>query len=246
MKERMRKGILFVALLLMAVVFAEIPCEAASGAKISKTKANLFVGETVQLKVTGGSGTVKWKTSDKKIASVSKDGLVTAKEIGTCTITATKGSKKLTCNIEVTELPENYATINGKRVKVGKTLKFTYYLQSKKPICMISIKYKYDYDALKIVNEEENSRYPNWLNNEYIPRFIDEDKSVCDLVHLVGVDPKDPYSFADLSCSNKKVMEVMKVKALKSGNYTIKMDVYSVINLAGKDITGYKITKTVK
>ncbi len=246
MKKVMRKGSLFVALLVMAIVFVTIPCEAASGAKISKTNANLFVGEAVQLKVTGGSGTVKWKTSDKKIASVSKDGLVTAKQIGTCTIKATTGNKKLSCTIQVTELPDNYATINGKRVKVGGTLKFTYSLQSKKPIGLISIKYKYDYDALKIVNEEENSRYPNWLNNEYIPQFIDDDKTVCDLSHLVGVNPKDPYSFADLTCSKKKVLEVMKVKALKSGNYTMKLDVYSVSNVAGKEITGYKITKTVK
>lgn len=246
MKKGLEKRSLLVMLILLAVFMVSIPCEAASRAKISKKKANLFVGETVQLKVTGGSGTVKWKSNNKKIATVSKSGLVTAKMTGKCKITATKGKKKLTCTVQVTKLPENYATINGKRVKVGKTLKFTYYLQSKKPICMISIKYKYDYDALKIVNEEENSRYPNWLNNEYIPQFIDKDKSVCDLVHLVGVNPKDPYSFADLSCSNKKVMEVMKVKALKSGNYTIKMNVYSVTNLAGKKVKGYKITQTVK
>ena len=135
---------------------------------------------------------------------------------------------------------------NGKQVKVGKTLKFTYYIQSKKPIGLISIKYRFDYDALKIVNEQEDDRYPNWLNNEYIPRFIDDDKSVCDLAHLVGVNPKDPYGFADLSCSKKKVLEVMKVTALKSGNYTMGIDMYRVSNVAGKDITGYKITNTVK
>lgn len=246
MERGLRKRSLFVVLLFLAVFMVSIPCEAASGAKISKKKANLFVGETVQLKVTGGSGTVKWKSNNKKIATVSKTGLVTAKKIGTCKVTAVKGKKKLTCTVKVTKLPENYATINGKRVKVGKTLKVTYYIQSKKPICQISIKYKFDYDALQIVNEQENSRYPNWLNNEYIPQFIDEDKSVYDLVHLVGVNPKNPYEFANLSCNKKKVMEVMKVKALKSGNYTMKVDVYSVINVKGKKIAGYKITKTVK
>lgn len=111
---------------------------------------------------------------------------------------------------------------------------------------MISIKYRYDYDALQIVNEEENSRYPNWLNNEYIPKFINKDKSVCDLAHLVGVNPKNPYSFADLSCSRKKVLEVMKVKVLKSGNHTMGINIYNVSNVAGKKVTGYKITKTVK
>lgn len=233
-------------LILMAVVLVSVPCEAAKAAKLSTKKANLFVGETIQLKVTGGSGSVKWKTSDKKIATVSKSGLVTAKRTGSCKITATKGKKKLTCNIQVTKLPKNYATVNGKRVKVGKTLKITYYLKSDKPICMVSIKYKYNYKALKIVNEEADSRYPNWLNNEYIPRFIDDDKSVCDLVHLVGVNPADPYSFADISCSDKKVLEVMKVKVLKSGNYTIKETVYNVSNVSGDDITGYKITNKMK
>lgn len=246
MKGKVEKISLFAMLILVAVLLVSIPCEAASSAKISRKKANLFVGETVQLKVTGGSGTVKWKTSDRKIATVSKDGLVTAKKTGTCKITAAKGKKKLTCTIQVTELPKSYATINGKRVKVGKTLKFTYYLQSAKPIGMISVKYKFDYDALKIVNEQEADRYPSWLNNEYIPQYIDKDKSVCDLAHLVGVDPKDPYSFADLSSSSKKVLEVMKVKALESGNYTMDVNVYSVSNVAGEKVTGYKITKTVK
>ena len=246
MKKILEKGGSAVLWILMAVLFVSVPCQAASVAKISKKTANLFVGETVQLKVTGGSGTEKWTTSDKKVASVSTCGLVTAKKAGKCKISVTKGKKKLTCTVQVTKLPKNYATINGKRVKVGNTLKITYYIQSNKPIGMISIKYKFDYDALQIVNEQEEDRYPNWLNNEYIPQFIDKDKKVYDLCHLVGVDPQDPFAFADISCSKKKVLEVMKVKALKSGNYTMKENVYSVINVAGKNITGYKITKTVK
>lgn len=246
MKKGLERRSLVAMLMLLAVLMVSIPCEAASSAKLSKKKANLFVGESIQLEVTGGSGKVKWQSNNKKIATVSKNGLVTAKKTGTCKITATKGKNKLTCTVQVTKLPENYATINGKRVKVGETLKVTYYLQSKKPIGMISIKYYYDYDALQIVNEEESSRYPNWLNNEYIPQFMDEDNSVCDLSHLVGVDPKDPYRFADLSCSKKKVLEVMKVKALKSGNYTMKVNVYNVSNVAGKEVTGYKITQTAK
>lgn len=246
MKKILDKGGFAVLWILVAVLCVSVPCEAASVAKILKKTANLFVGETVQLKVTGGSGTEKWTTSDKKVASVSTCGLVTAKKAGKCKISVTKGKKKLTCTVQVTKLPKNYATINGKRVKVGKTIKITYYLQSSKPIGMISIKYKFDYDALQIVNEQEEDRYPNWLNNEYIPQFIGDDKKVYDLCHLVGVDPKDPYAFADISCSKKKVLEVMKVKALKSGNYTMKENVYSVINVAGENITGYKITKTVK
>lgn len=246
MKVKLSKSSVFVLLLVVTILFVSTPYEAATKAKLSKTKANLVVGETIQLKVTGGSGTVKWTSSNAKLASVDKSGLVTAKKTGTCKITATTGKQKLTCTIQIKALPKNYATINGKRVKVGDTIKITYYMQSKKPIGMISIKYRYDYDALKIVNEEDSDRNPTWLCNEYIPQFIDDDQSVCDLSHLVGVDPKDPYSMADISCSQKKVMEVMKVKALKSGNFTMNVDVYSVSNIAGKTITGYKITKTIK
>ena len=69
---------------------------------LSKTKATLKVGKTLQLKVkkfapaSPLNDNVKWTTSNKKVATVDKNGKVTAKKAGTVTITCTAqdGSKK--------------------------------------------------------------------------------------------------------------------------------------------------------
>ena len=69
--------------------------------KLNKTSITML-GKPVQLKVSGASGTITWSTSNKKIATVSGNGLVTPKGYGTCTITAkTKNGSKVTCSVEV-------------------------------------------------------------------------------------------------------------------------------------------------
>ena len=47
------------------------------------------------------SKTVKWSTSNKKIATVSSKGKVTGKKAGTCTVTAKVGSKSYKCKVTV-------------------------------------------------------------------------------------------------------------------------------------------------
>ena len=77
---------------------------------LNKTKLTLKKGKTFQLKVktikpaNAFSKKVTWKSSNKKVATVDKNGKVTAKKKGTCTITCTAadGSKiKATCKITV-------------------------------------------------------------------------------------------------------------------------------------------------
>lgn len=71
--------------------------------KISKTKATLIKGNSFKLQIkNAGTLKVKWKSSDKKIATVSSKGKVTAKKKGTATITATVNQKKYKCKITVT------------------------------------------------------------------------------------------------------------------------------------------------
>jgi|GEM_PF-3133731 len=57
----------------------------------------LKVKKTAQLKVSGGTGpgAITYKSSNKKIATVSKTGKITAKKKGTVTITVTKAADKL-------------------------------------------------------------------------------------------------------------------------------------------------------
>ena len=70
--------------------------------KLSKTALNLNKGKTYKLKATssGLSGSVKWSTSNKKVATV-KNGTVKAVGAGTAVITARRGSKKAACKVTV-------------------------------------------------------------------------------------------------------------------------------------------------
>lgn len=68
---------------------------------ISATKATITAGQKKTLKVTDASGTVKWSSSKKSVATVSSKGVVTAKKAGTATITASAGGEKVTCKVTV-------------------------------------------------------------------------------------------------------------------------------------------------
>lgn len=84
---------------LSCIVFSK-PSDAAS-IKLNKTKKTIGVGDTYQLKVSGTKNKVKWTVKSSSIAKVSSTGKVTGKKIGTTTVTAKVGSKKLTCKIIV-------------------------------------------------------------------------------------------------------------------------------------------------
>lgn len=81
----------------------KISTDTTTSPAISDTKIKLGKRMTWQLSVTGAEGTVLWSTSDKKIATVSSDGLVKAKKhIGKAVITATlEDGTELHCNVKV-------------------------------------------------------------------------------------------------------------------------------------------------
>ena len=95
-----RKRLLLLSLLLVMIMtlFFAVPTYAA-GPKISRTKHTMIEGQTFTLKVTGTKKTPVWTSSNKKIATVSKTGVVKAKKAGTVTIKAKVAGKTLKCKI---------------------------------------------------------------------------------------------------------------------------------------------------
>ncbi len=78
------------------------------GPKLNKSKVSVTVGSTVSLKVKKANKKVKWKTSNKKIAKVTKTSgkkkstaVIKGIKKGSAVITAKVGSKKLKCKVKV-------------------------------------------------------------------------------------------------------------------------------------------------
>ena len=93
------KKLLAIFTIMLLIVCMAVPVSAAG--KINMKKATLNVGQTLQLKVTGTKGKVKWTSSKKSVATVSSKGRVKAKKKGSATITAKIGKKKYTCKVTV-------------------------------------------------------------------------------------------------------------------------------------------------
>ena len=68
---------------------------------ISNKNIDLSVGKNVTLKMNGTKQKVTWSSSDKKIASVNKKGIVKGIKKGNAIITANIGGKKYTCKVTV-------------------------------------------------------------------------------------------------------------------------------------------------
>ena len=63
---------------------------------------------------------VTWKSSDESVATVEK-GIVTAKAVGSATITATAGGKSATCSVTVAEKSDNTTTVPVASIALDKS-----------------------------------------------------------------------------------------------------------------------------
>lgn len=95
---------------------------------LDNTELNILIGGIAELKVTGikavGSSSKVcvnpvWTSSDTTVAVVDK-GIITAKGLGTCTVTAAKGSLSVSCTINVLDP----ADIPHKMVDMGLSVKW--------------------------------------------------------------------------------------------------------------------------
>lgn len=107
-----KRIISLIMLLTMLLIFV-IPAYAKAKPKISKKSVTITVGKTLKLSVKKAKK-VKWSSSNKKIATVNKKGIVTAKSVGNAVITAKVGKKKLKCSVIVKRFKGEYHTEKGK------------------------------------------------------------------------------------------------------------------------------------
>jgi uncharacterized cupredoxin-like copper-binding protein len=69
--------------------------------KLNKSKLELYVDNSYTLKLSGVSGSIKWSSSKKTVATVSSKGKVAAIKEGKATITAIYKEKKYKCEVTV-------------------------------------------------------------------------------------------------------------------------------------------------
>lgn len=91
----------------------------AATTKLNKKTATLIKGQKATLKLKNAKGKIVWTSSNRKVATVSKKGVVTSKNKGTAIITAKNKKRNYRCRIAV-QTP----TLNHRKatITVGQTL----------------------------------------------------------------------------------------------------------------------------
>lgn len=104
----MKKLIMLLLVTLGLVFILSAPkVNAAGKVSLSAKKASLSVGSSKKLKLKNAKN-VTWKSDNKKIATVTKDGKVRAVSAGSCVITATAGGKSYSCKVTVSAVDKKY------------------------------------------------------------------------------------------------------------------------------------------
>lgn len=110
--NRFLRALLVVFLVISMVLQAEMVSNAYVNIELNETYKILFIGDKINLKVVSPKNSkVTWKSDNKKVATVAKDGTVTAKGAGKATIWANiKGADSRGCAITVKSKQDQTAT----------------------------------------------------------------------------------------------------------------------------------------
>lgn len=96
---------LFGLILILSIIFSIVPTNNAkakvASVALNTNKISMYVGNTKTLKLENAPATVTWSSSNKAIATVNKNGVVTGLKSGKVTITATCKSKKYKATVTV-------------------------------------------------------------------------------------------------------------------------------------------------
>lgn len=120
--------------------------EDTTSVRLNATTAQMYMGNSLTLKLNNSTGTTTWSSSDTSVATVDKDGLVKALKNGTTTVTATNGGKTYKCVVtvlyrDITDNPPDFtgddpnavlaksvsiSGIHPNQIGIGNTVKLSY------------------------------------------------------------------------------------------------------------------------
>lgn len=145
-------------------------------------KDTMLVGGKRTLKATTKNvKTVVWKSSNKKIATVSKKGVVTAKKAGKVTITATaKGNKKVKASCKLTIQNRVDAKVTTKNPTVDDTINIQFIINGK--------------DKSAFYYGEEPGTLEKYTNGKWVKLELKEGISWTDIAIMVRTGEKKTIS----------------------------------------------------
>jgi hypothetical protein len=160
-------------MLLICIAFTPISVHAATESyRISTTKEiTLIKGNDVKLTLSPKYKNIKWSSSDKSVATINKNGKLTAKSEGKTTITAKSGKNKFKSVVYVYDDYSNWIVVNTNMFDLVRdgmsTGAIVYYEED---YYFVSPHYYTNVLEPKIDALEENIVYVNdILNDEYTP-----------------------------------------------------------------------------
>lgn len=127
--------VVFVLVFALVGVEPSVLAAAPKSITISKTSKTVYIGQKYKLKVTAvkpakADTEVQWKTSDRTVATVDRNGVVTGKKKGTATITAVSKSNnkiKAKCKVTVKKYKNTIIDYEGKIVNYNKGYTLIHY-----------------------------------------------------------------------------------------------------------------------
>ena len=192
-----------------------------------------FSDATVNADINTVLSLVKWKSSNKKIASVNKYGVVTAKKAGKCTITATYKGKTVKCKITV---PKVTVKLSKKKLTVRYNQSGSVYFSNKPSGANIYIK--------KIKNSKSKVAYASFENSYVSVRGLKPGKTTVTVWFNNGAKKKFQVVVPKLNLEEKMLSQkcYAKVGTIWKDTYGWRYGNVTIQNNSGKNITYVKFS----
>ena len=216
------------SMLLILVLALPVDAKAATDVHLNKTKTTLYVGQSTTLKLSGAK-VKKWKSNDKNIATVNKNGKVTAKKKGTTTIVATtKNGKTYKCKVTVKNV-----SLNKTKVTLEKGKSVTLKLNGSKVV-------KWSSDNKKIATVNKNGKVvAKGVGTTTIKAKAKNGKTYkCKVVVNKKESKKDLYpDTSNYSEDEKKILKIFETTLRNAGfNKTTDVMTKEEIEMFGPDV----------